>query len=651
MNLRTARTRVLIGLTALVCIIGTVVVPTAADAADNPAVDLWYANVFLPSSSRLLADNGALDLTGLIDGDGYLQPCADLAATAQAAQASHAPTIDLQVPWQAATDDFKTAGKECITDYGSSLEMQPWDLMMKGMKIFISMDRLLSVRYGIATGYIPPKGGAPGGHAKAPQTNKLPTKKPVPTTTTTVAPPAGAQPKVLSVGAAEPALAAVGGYIVVSAKVKDATSCQLHLLSHQAFPVTYNHGSLSCARGGLLAHIEVGPNTKRARQPVVFALVARNGKLEASGKFYISVAAFFPAQVECVTLTPRTMTAAGGEAKLSVALKHATTCKLRLLSRQDIPVSAPEGDLACANGQLHLGIRVGQNPGPTKRVISFALVAHNNASSASARFSVVIGPRATPKLTITPRDATVPLRGGKVMFHVAMSALPKSRCSIVTRDKNAGGAGDVTPFNCSGGGWTGTDTVTIRPGAANTFYMVVEVSGPGEQTVTATATITQAGVPRVTKRPTTTTTRPRTTTTRGKPTTTTSAVTTTTAPSTATTSITTTTTASPANACHVFMSVPVGGDAAEGQPWGWGVQVDNVGQAPVSGWEVTWALPGATLWPQGTDSAVVTQSGDTFTATNTATNGTIAAGVGVNFGVMFTGGYQSAPSFTCTFTP
>jgi Peptidase A4 family len=98
-----------------------------------------------------------------------------------------------------------------------------------------------------------------------------------------------AQPLVLSVSAAPAQVGSHGGAVVISGKLKRASSCQLRLLSHQSFPVVYASNARHCA-GNFSAHVTIGANTTPVERSVAFALVARNGKRRFAGMFYVSLA-------------------------------------------------------------------------------------------------------------------------------------------------------------------------------------------------------------------------------------------------------------------------------------------------------------------------------------------------------------------------
>jgi hypothetical protein len=101
--------------------------------------------------------------------------------------------------------------------------------------------------------------------------------------------PAG--PAVLSAYATPSALGPSGGTVTVTARVKDARTCQIEVLSRQSFPVIYSHNpTTACQNGAFSAHVLIGANPSPVKRTVAFALVAVNGPLSSTGLFYVSLA-------------------------------------------------------------------------------------------------------------------------------------------------------------------------------------------------------------------------------------------------------------------------------------------------------------------------------------------------------------------------
>ena len=101
----------------------------------------------------------------------------------------------------------------------------------------------------------------------------------------------GPAPSVLSAYATPSSLGPAGGEVTVTAKVKNALSCQLELLSSQSFPVVYSHNpTTACQDGSFSAHVVIGANPGPVKRTVAFALVARNASLSFVGRFYVSLA-------------------------------------------------------------------------------------------------------------------------------------------------------------------------------------------------------------------------------------------------------------------------------------------------------------------------------------------------------------------------
>ncbi|HTW08431.1 MAG TPA: G1 family glutamic endopeptidase [Acidimicrobiales bacterium] len=99
---------------------------------------------------------------------------------------------------------------------------------------------------------------------------------------------ASARPAVvLSVRAVPWVLPASGGFVTVTGRVKDATSCRLELLSSYAIPVAYPAKSEPCGGGNFSALVSFGANLASVGRTVKLALVARSATSMSSGRFYV----------------------------------------------------------------------------------------------------------------------------------------------------------------------------------------------------------------------------------------------------------------------------------------------------------------------------------------------------------------------------
>jgi hypothetical protein len=99
-------------------------------------------------------------------------------------------------------------------------------------------------------------------------------------------------PSVLTARGTPSALGPAGGQVLASGTVKNASTCQLVLLSHQSFPVVYSHNpTTACQGGNFSAQVTIGANPSAIKRTVAFALVARNGTYSSTGYFYVSLVA------------------------------------------------------------------------------------------------------------------------------------------------------------------------------------------------------------------------------------------------------------------------------------------------------------------------------------------------------------------------
>ncbi len=96
-------------------------------------------------------------------------------------------------------------------------------------------------------------------------------------------------PSVLAVSATPSALSFHGGTVTVNGRLRNATTCQQQLMSHQGFAVVYGHGSRRCS-STFSARVTIGANPTTVPRTVTFALIAHNGKKSSARRFFIRLA-------------------------------------------------------------------------------------------------------------------------------------------------------------------------------------------------------------------------------------------------------------------------------------------------------------------------------------------------------------------------
>jgi hypothetical protein len=114
-------------------------------------------------------------------------------------------------------------------------------------------------------------------------------------------------PAILSVGAVPQQLGPHGGTTRVSASIEHAKTCQLHLLSQQAFDVVYATNLRPC-RDVFTAHISVGANSSRVHRTIAFSLVTHAGRSSFTGYFYIGMGGNSSAPAPTTTVPPAVTT-------------------------------------------------------------------------------------------------------------------------------------------------------------------------------------------------------------------------------------------------------------------------------------------------------------------------------------------------------
>jgi len=217
---------------------------------------------------------------------------------------------------------------------------------------------------------------------------------------------------VLSASATPAQLPATGGTVTVTARVANATSCQLQLLSSPSFAVVYSHNPKSCADGTYSAHVTIGPNPTTEQVAVGFALVARSAASSYSGQFYVLLAGATQAAVVSASATPAQVPATGGTVTVTARVANATSCQLQLLSSQSFAVVYSHNPKDCS-GDYSARVSIGPNTTAVARTVAFALVARNAASgsASTARLYLDLAAGAPGQIvthTFAPPTTTVP---------------------------------------------------------------------------------------------------------------------------------------------------------------------------------------------------------------------------------------------------
>ena len=110
------------------------------------------------------------------------------------------------------------------------------------------------------------------------------------------------------------------------------------------------------------------------------------------------------ARVIAAAASPSELGRWGGKVKITGKVQDATTCQLKLLSTQPLPVVYSGGSRPCSSA-FTANVVIGPNPSSLRRTIAFALVARNSTSTFTKHFLVALaGPSTTT--TTTPRAAT-----------------------------------------------------------------------------------------------------------------------------------------------------------------------------------------------------------------------------------------------------
>jgi hypothetical protein len=112
--------------------------------------------------------------------------------------------------------------------------------------------------------------------------------------------------------------------------------------------------------------------------------------------------------------SPQRLGPAGGTTTVQAFFRHATTCRLKLISGQSFPVVYATNFRACST-TLKTYVTVGGNPSPIARTVEVALVARNKSSVSTRFFKIILNvpppPTTTTVLPAAP-TTTPPARPG-----------------------------------------------------------------------------------------------------------------------------------------------------------------------------------------------------------------------------------------------
>ncbi|MGH9106774.1 MAG: hypothetical protein ACRDZX_13255, partial [Acidimicrobiales bacterium] len=140
------------------------------------------------------------------------------------------------------------------------------------------------------------------------------------------------------------------------------------------------------------------------------------------------------ALVLSVSAKPSALPAGGGTVAIKGWVEHATTCQLRLLSRQALRVVYSHAPKRCQGGTYGAHVTVAANPSGVRRSIAFALVARNARSSFASRFFVVLAaPLPAKVMSVSAYPDVVPAHGGQVTVSGRVEHASSCRLELLSK--------------------------------------------------------------------------------------------------------------------------------------------------------------------------------------------------------------------------
>jgi hypothetical protein len=281
-----------------------------------------------------------------------------------------------------------------------------------------------------------------------------------------------------------------GGTATIRGTVRNATHCQLKLLSHQMFPVVYASNIRPC-RGSFTAHVTIGANENTIRRTIAFALIASNATSSFTGYVYLDLAPLPAPAILSVGAAPQQLGPYGGSTIVRARIKHAKTCQLHLLSQQAFNVVYATNVRPCSDG-FTAHITVGPNSSRVHRTVAFSLVTHAGKSKFTGYF--YLGMAANSKAP-PPTTAVAP---------APTTTVPPARTKTTTPGSNAGyysqRSYNWSGYAVAGGPFTaaqGTFTVPELTGDATCKEAVsdwVGIDGENASNLPTDTNLIQAGI-------------------------------------------------------------------------------------------------------------------------------------------------------------
>ena len=211
--------------------------------------------------------------------------------------------------------------------------------------------------------------------------------------------PALPQVQVLSVDASPHQVSPYGGTSTIKARVKNATNCQLQLLSRQDFPVIYASSRRAC-KISFTSHVTIGANLNTITRTIAFALVARNATSSFTAYFSITLPSLPAPFIASVSASPQQLGQLGGNPTIRASIKNAKSCQLKLMSQQSFSVIYSTAARPCGTS-FTAHVTVSANPTAVHRSIAFALIARDGSSSFKAYFYIGLAGYVPPAAATT----------------------------------------------------------------------------------------------------------------------------------------------------------------------------------------------------------------------------------------------------------
>ena len=258
-------------------------------------------------------------------------------------------------------------------------------------------------------------------------------------------------PTISDLAASKPEFTPAGGAELLTAHLTGAPSCSI-----KVSPKIKGFNANPTCSGGLLSQqIAVPANTSTTPVVYIFHVKAKNSVGVATAAVSVTVDALTAPSVGTMTVTPSSVSGAGGVVHLQGPVTGDPTCTVKVTPA----VTGSPFKPSCTGGTMDLPITLPANSGLSTVVYTFKISATNSVGKAKGSASASVLAGSLPSVTsFTPTTGALTAAGGPITLSGSLSGA--STCSISVTPSISGG-----PWapSCSGGTLSQPITIPSNP--------------------------------------------------------------------------------------------------------------------------------------------------------------------------------------------